>query len=111
MPTTPGTTNAERNEVSADYKVPGGKLLRVRMTLAGLAGTPVIAGITLTGDFFMHPEAAVEDLEARLTGAPWEAGAVRARVRAFFATDVEVVGAGVDDIVTVIMAATPAGNG
>jgi lipoate-protein ligase A len=96
--------------VSADYKVPGGKLLRVRMTLADKTGAPVIETITLTGDFFMHPEEAVEDLEARLIGSPWEAEAVRARVRAFFVTDVEVVGAGVEDVVTVLMAATPAAS-
>jgi lipoate-protein ligase A len=107
MKTTRGTTNAEHQDVRADYKVPGGKLLRVRMTLADEAGVPVIAAIILTGDFFMHPEEAVEDLEARLTGVPWEAEAVHAKVRAFFATSVEVVGAGVDDLVAVIMAATP----
>ncbi len=90
--------------LSADYKVEGGKLLRVRLTTA--PGAPRrIAAITLTGDFFMHPEEAIEDLEAQLTGAPLEPEALRARVEAFYERDVQVIGAGIDDVVHVILAA------
>jgi lipoate-protein ligase A len=90
--------------LSADYKVEGGKLLRVRLTTEP-GDPPTIASITLTGDFFMHPEEAIEDLEARLTGAPLAPAALRARVGAFYARDVQVIGADVDDVVHVIMAA------
>ena len=98
MKATPGS-------LSADYKVPGGKLLRVRLALDESRTPPVIHEIRLTGDFFMHPEDAIEDLEARLTGAPWDADAIRARVRAFYESDVQVIGAEVDDMVHIIMAA------
>jgi lipoate---protein ligase len=91
--------------LSADYKAPGGKLLRVRLALDESPDPPVIDAITLTGDFFMHPEEAIEELERRLVGAPWEAAAIRTRVDAFYATNVQVIGAGVDDVVHVIMAA------
>jgi lipoate-protein ligase A len=96
--------------LSADYKVEGGKLLRVRMTTTGedegpKGQPPTIKSITLTGDFFMHPEDAVEELEARLTGAPLEREALRARVQAFYESGVQVIGAGVDDIVHVILSA------
>jgi len=91
--------------LSADYKVEGGKLLRVRLTTAAGDDAPTIASITLTGDFFMHPEDAVEDLEARLTGAPLEPEALRSRVRAFYESGVQVIGADVDDVVHVILSA------
>ena len=93
--------------LSADYKVEGGKLLRVRLTTTTGEESegPTIASITLTGDFFMHPEDAVEDLESRLTGAPLEPEALRARVRAFYESDVQVIGADVDDVVHVILSA------
>ena len=99
MPTQPGT-------LSADYKAIGGKLLRVRMTVvAGAEGVPVIESITITGDFFMHPEEAIEDLERLLTGAPLGETALRARVQTFFDADIQVVGADVDDFVTVLLKA------
>lgn len=98
MKATPGS-------LSADYKVPGGKLLRVRLALDESQDPPVIHSITLTGDFFMHPEEAIEDLERRLVGAPWEAEAIRARVEAFYENDVQVIGAEVADLVHIIMSA------
>ncbi len=99
MQLTPGT-------ISADYKAPGGKLLRVSLTLARQADPPVITSLRLTGDFFMHPEDAILDLEERLIGAPWETVSVRERVQAFFETGVQVIGATVDDIVHVVLAAS-----
>jgi lipoate-protein ligase A len=97
MPTQPGT-------LSADYKAVGGKLLRVRMTVVvGPEGAPVIQSVTITGDLFMHPEEAIEDLERLLTGAPLDEAALRARVQTFFASDVQVVGADVDDFVVVLL--------
>jgi len=48
----------------AVYKVPGGKLLKVAVEHEG--GRIVEAKVT--GDFFMHPEDAVERLEGRLAG-------------------------------------------
>ena len=48
----------------AEYKVPGGKLL--------VAETEVKDGVLTTvkvmGDFFMHPEEAINDLEGALKG-------------------------------------------
>ena len=113
--------------ISADYKAEGGKLLRVQLNVAdgpgqpqgiagqpqGIAGqpqgiAPTIRWIKITGDFFMHPEEAIEELEAMLTNIPYTEAAVRAKVQAFFAqtpSEVQVIGAGVNDFVHVIMAA------
>jgi lipoate---protein ligase len=46
------------------YKVPGGKLLTVDVDHEG----DVIKSVRFTGDFFAHPEDAVERLEKRLQG-------------------------------------------
>jgi lipoate---protein ligase len=106
----PGISSADIR--CGDYKAAGGKLLRVRIAAAADAdGVTVIQSITITGDFFMHPEEAIEDLERLLTGAPLEEAALRARVQTFFAgdaspEDVQVVGAGVDDFVAALLKAT-----
>ncbi len=48
----------------AEYKVPGGKLLAAETEIED----GVLVKVKVTGDFFMHPETAIEDLEASLTG-------------------------------------------
>ncbi len=47
------------------YKVPGGKLLRVRVDFE----EDIIAGLELKGDFFAHPEESIELIEQSLIGA------------------------------------------
>jgi len=91
--------------ISADYKVPGGKLLRVTLELDEGTHPAKIASISLNGDFFMHPEDAIEELESRLVNVPWDIDALRRTVQAFFDTEVEVIGADVESIVHVILAA------
>jgi lipoate-protein ligase A len=102
MPTQPGPISADAR--SGDYKAIGGKLLRVRMTVTA-DNPPLIQTIRITGDFFMHPEEAIEDLEQLLTGAPLDEAALCARVQMFFDEDVQVVGADVDDFVTALLKA------
>ena len=50
--------------MKAEYKVPGGKLLVAETETKG----GVLTTVKLTGDFFMHPEEAINDLEDALTG-------------------------------------------
>ncbi len=96
---------ATTGPISADYKVPGGKLLRVTLELDEGADPVTIASINLNGDFFMHPEEAIEELESRLVNVSWETEALQDTVQAFFDTDVQVIGADVESIVHVILAA------
>jgi lipoate---protein ligase len=96
---------ATSGPLSADYKVPGGKLLRVQLVLDITQTPPRIAELRIHGDFFMHPEEAIEELEARLIGLPCEADALRPEVEAFFNAGVQVLGADVDGVVHVIVAA------
>ena len=47
----------------AAEKIPGGKLVRVKVTY-----DDVINDIKITGDFFLHPEDAIDDIEKSLFG-------------------------------------------
>jgi lipoate-protein ligase A len=49
---------------NAAYKVPGGKLIKVSL----IEGNGRIQEIKITGDFFLHPEDSIEDLERALVG-------------------------------------------
>jgi len=50
----------------AQYKVVGGKLIKVQLT----AEDRKIKKIKITGDFFLHPEDVIEDIEHALEGCP-----------------------------------------
>ena len=82
----------------AELKVPGGKMM--------VAETEVEAGllvrVKITGDFFMHPEEAIEELEEALTGIP--AAAIEAAVEGFFrGRAVDIIGASPGDFVRVLV--------
>ncbi len=64
-----------------EYKVPNGKLVRVKLEVEG--GT--ISFIQLTGDFFMLPETHLEELEAKLKGSRAEPSVIEDAVTGFFA--------------------------
>lgn len=88
---------------SADYKVPDGKLLRVAVTVADGR----IVALHINGDYFMHPESAVEDIEAHLTGMPVEADALKASLDAYIKeNDIEIIGADAASVVHAILLAT-----
>jgi len=48
----------------AEYKVKGGKLIKVQLTVRDKK----IKKIKITGDFFLHPEEIIEDIERMLEG-------------------------------------------
>lgn len=49
-----------------DYKIPGGKLLRVELEAEG----GVVLRAAVRGDFFAHPEESFEAAEGELGGVP-----------------------------------------
>ncbi|MBN2067121.1 MAG: hypothetical protein JW744_01495 [Candidatus Diapherotrites archaeon] len=51
-----------------DYKVPNGKLVRVRAEFQG----ELVLALKITGDFFMHPEHGIELVEAAAKGKTLE---------------------------------------
>lgn len=88
-------------EYSADYKACGGKLLRVRL----LVHNNIIKDIKVTGDFFIHPEECIEELEQLLKHTKILENNVRYKIKKFYDKDVMVVGAEIEDFVTLIMSA------
>lgn len=81
----------------AEFKVPGGKLL--------VAETEVkdekMVWVKLTGDFFMHPEYAIEELEETLKGI--QVSEIDETVETFFQCQtVEIIGADPEDFSHVI---------
>ncbi len=78
------------SEGRADYKVPEGKLIRVHVWHRN----GVVDKVRFYGDFFMHPEEAMEELENSLKGLDVsEAGHI---ISSFFES-VEIVGAKAED--------------
>jgi len=84
-------------ERSATRKFSGGKLLKV--TVRSEAG--VIQEVRITGDFFVHPEDAVEDMERALRGATVTAvrGILEGKVEG---GGITTVGFKLDDLISMI---------
>lgn len=51
---------------TGEYKIPGGKLVRIELDVK----EQKIDSIKITGDFFLHPERALEQIELQLVGTP-----------------------------------------
>ncbi|MBD3159178.1 MAG: hypothetical protein GF309_10355 [Candidatus Lokiarchaeota archaeon] len=49
-----------------EYKIPGGKLVRIEVETKGQK----LEAIEITGDFFLHPESSLEQIELQLIGTP-----------------------------------------
>lgn len=49
-----------------EYKVPGGKLVKVDFTVDG----DTLQDVVVSGDFFLYPEETLEDIRASLVGLP-----------------------------------------
>jgi lipoate-protein ligase A len=62
----------------AEYKVPGGKLLAVEVE----EKDNILFNVKISGDFFMHPEPAIAELEKMLCNSPLSE--LEDRVKRFF---------------------------
>ena len=76
-----------------DYKVEGGKLLRVSIRVSD----QTIDSVRICGDFFMHPESAITDLEKALEGVRLERVADAMR-RFLEEKNIEIMGFSPDDL-------------
>jgi lipoate:protein ligase-like protein len=87
---------------SADYKAPGGKLVRVRLK----EEQGMIRSVRITGDFFLVPEKSLGKLEKMLEDAPLRESELRLLVDRFFrATGAQGLGVSSDDFVKAIISA------
>ncbi len=88
--------------LSADYKVPGGKLLRVRLRETGGR----IESAKISGDFFLIPEDSLAKLEMMLEDVPLREKELKLLVDRFFrGTSAQGLGVVPDDFVKAILAA------
>jgi lipoate---protein ligase len=88
--------------LSADYKAPGGKLLRVRLRETG----DRIDSVKISGDFFLIPEDSLPKLEKMLEDVPLREKELTLLVDRFFrGTSAQGLGVAPDDFVKAILAA------
>jgi len=84
------------------YKVEGGKMIKVELTHKG----GKIEKIKIMGDFFLHPEDLIEEIESTLTGSPLEEKGLTNSIRAFMEEKGAVLlGASPEDLAKCIMMA------
>ena len=87
---------------SADYKAPGGKLVRIRLK----EEQGLIRSVKITGDFFLVPEESLGKLEKMLEDAPLREPELRLLVDRFFrGTGAQGLGVSPDDFVIAILSA------
>src|SRR5260370_39611107 len=90
--------------LSADYKAPGGKLLRVRLKEADGR----IESAKISGDFFLIPEDSLSKLEMMLEDVPLNEKELKLLVERFLrVTSAQGLGVSPDDFVKAILAARP----
>jgi Bacterial lipoate protein ligase C-terminus len=90
--------------LSADYKAPGGKLLRIRLRETG----DRIDSVKISGDFFLIPEDSLPKLEKMLEDVPLREKELTLLVDRFFrGTSAQGLGVAPDDFVKAILAAKP----
>jgi lipoate-protein ligase A len=63
----------------AQYKVEGGKLIRVQLKAEGNR----IKKVKITGDFFLHPEVLIDELERTLEGVMLHEQVLAEHIKAF----------------------------
>ena len=63
-----------------EYKIPGGKLICARVEVED----DKIASLMISGDFFLLPETALEDLEGQLLGMEITPESIKEKVVSFF---------------------------
>jgi len=83
----------------AEFKVPGGKLLAAETAVEDGR----LVEVKITGDFFMHPEEAIEELEEALTGLLAADASIEKAVEGFFGKrTILLIGASPGDFVHVL---------
>ncbi len=94
--------------LSADYKAPGGKLLRIRLRET----SDRIDSVEISGDFFLIPEDSLPKLEKMLEDVPLKEKELKLLVDSFFrGTSAHALGVAPDDFVRAILAAKSGGSG
>jgi len=94
----------ERNPMGkAAYKVEGGKMIKVQLTQRD----GKIEKVKIMGDFFLHPEDLIDEIENLLAGAPLEEKSISSSIKAFIEEKgATLLGAAPEDVAKCIMMAS-----
>lgn len=87
----------------AEEKIKGGKLLRIKVDY-----DKKINSAHITGDFFLHPEDSVNQIEALIAGTPVADGekAIADKIKSYAKTqEIQMIGIDADAIARVVKAA------
>lgn len=86
--------------LKGEIKIAGGKFIKCLLRQKD----GIITKVTFSGDFFMHPEEKIEELEQSLQNVRLNVGDVQKIVHAAF-SDTELIGVSPDDFVTLLFKA------
>ena len=79
--------------LKAEHKVPGGKLIKVTVS----SKNNIIEEIKITGDFFLHPEESIEELEKKFKGVETNGDTIKRILHEFFDPSKILIGATPED--------------
>ena len=86
----------------SSYKVPGGKLVKVKLKIA----CERITEVSILGDFFLHPEETLLKIEQSLVGSPIEETEIESTITQILeGSEASLIGATAADIAKIIMMA------
>ncbi|MBS7614552.1 hypothetical protein KEJ18_02305 [Candidatus Bathyarchaeota archaeon] len=86
----------------AQLKVEGGKLIKIQLETVD----DKIKKVKITGDFFLHPEELIDDMERTVTGASLDEKAIADRIKKFILRNKAVLlGASPEDFAKCIVMA------
>ena len=92
----------ESNMKKSTFKVPGGKLLKILLHSKG----DKIESIQIMGDFFLHPESAIIEIEQSLVGSKIVEETLTEIIHNYLTnTDTTLIGASPNDVAKAIMMA------
>ncbi|MBN2229672.1 MAG: biotin--protein ligase [Candidatus Thorarchaeota archaeon] len=98
MPRRIGISQGDKMKQFA-YKVPAGKLIKVKVLLESNR----ISEVIITGDFFLHPEEGLHEIEQSLKGSSFEIPEMAARIRkALESIDGQLIGVSPEDFALTI---------
>ena len=92
--------NTTNTPAHGEYKIPGGKLVVVDLGVADGR----IAAVQVSGDFFLEPASALDDIDAALKGLPVSAGQVQlaAAVTAALGPDTQMFGISAEGVAVAV---------
>ncbi|HID72033.1 MAG TPA: hypothetical protein EYP29_04735 [Thermoplasmata archaeon] len=97
-----GTTKNEFKKVFAEMKIPNGKMLECEISFKKEPSSQLILSeIRFSGDFFLHPEERIEEIEEKLSKVDPER-LVEETLLLFQSKELELVGASPEDFASVV---------